>query len=161
MSKAAIPSKPTARGGLGEGGVVGGGLGSGESGLGGGGGLGSGESGLGGGGGEGSGLAVATMRPRPSSGLAVATMRPRPIVPYWRHAASRWTCPPPPVHRNAACQHTEFVATVRGGIGNIGGGGAKLRQPVGREGAGRRFGGNVHARALLLWDPKKDSCPLP
>jgi hypothetical protein len=70
-------------GGLGEGGVVGGGLGSGESGLGGGGGLGSGESGLGGGGGEG-------------SGLAVATMRPRPIVPYWRHAALRWTCPPRP-----------------------------------------------------------------
>ena len=80
--------------GGGGGGSVGGGLGSGDSGLGGGGGLGSGELGLGGGGGEGSGLAGGGGGE--GSGLAVATPRPKTTVPYWRHAASRWTCPPRP-----------------------------------------------------------------
>eukprot|EP00964_Phaeocystis_antarctica_P049751 scaffold28818_cov59-Phaeocystis_antarctica.AAC.1 len=64
-----------------------------------------------------------------------------------------------PVHCIAARQHTKVVATVSGSCPpcpSIGVGGAELRQPDGREGAGRRVGGNVHARAGLLRDPHED-----
>eukprot|EP00964_Phaeocystis_antarctica_P042963 scaffold24636_cov64-Phaeocystis_antarctica.AAC.1 len=63
------------------------------------------------------------------------------------------------VHCIAARQHTKVVATVSGSCPpcpSIGVGGTELRQPDGREGAGRRVGGNVHARAGLLRDPDED-----
>ena len=67
--------------------------------------------------------------------------------------------PPMPIHCIAARQHTKVVAAVSGSCPpcpSIGVGGTELRQPDGREGAGRRVGGNVHARAGLLRDPHKD-----
>ena len=64
--------------------------------------------------------------------------------------------PSPTVHRNAARQHAEIVATAREGIASIGAGGAELRQPGGRNGASLRVGGNVHAWAGLLRDPNED-----
>eukprot|EP00964_Phaeocystis_antarctica_P123101 scaffold86764_cov47-Phaeocystis_antarctica.AAC.1 len=64
-----------------------------------------------------------------------------------------------PVHCTAARQHTKVIATVGGSCPpcpSIGAGGTELRQPDGREGAGRRVGGNVHASAGMLRDPHED-----
>ena len=63
------------------------------------------------------------------------------------------------VHCTAAHQHTKVVATVSRPCPprpSIGAGGTELRQTEGRGRAGRRLGGNVHARSGLLRDPHED-----
>ena len=77
----------------------------------------------------------------------------------WRHRPLCAGPAPYARHCTAAHQHTKVVATVsrpcppRPSIGAVG---TELRQTEGRGRAGRRLGGNVHARSGLLRDPHED-----